>query len=547
MIFHSGMPTPDEVRAQLSRMMASKDFQAPERLKGFLSFVVEETLVGNAQNIKAYTIALAAFGRNKDFDPQLDPIVRIEAGKLRKILDLYFYGHPEDKVQISIPKGTYVPTFAYSQAGNNVTSEEPAQTEEEAFPVSSEIPSIPVMQNSVLEKEESPILMVLPFSMRSKDEELKFFLSSLTDNLLAQIQRNEVVRVMEAPVHNIPDINQLNIVQFAKEQGVRFVLHGQAHTTDTSIRIYVALTDAQKGLRIWADKYDSPINTGNFEAQEKITQSIFSTVLDSVGVISRTMVQETSYLAPDELGVYESTLRYIDWVTSFDRESYSKARQALELNIVKDPHNPIMLSQLSDIYSSDYQFAFNHIHNNLEMALDLAKRALIIDPSCHMAQLAKALYFFLIRNKQQLEQLLAGLPEQNDVNPYITASIGLFAGMSIDLEEGKRLIENATKLNPYQPSSYNVVPFMYHFTKKDYEEALKYALLINAPSCVWDPMILAVAHIKGGQKAEAEKARKRLFSLEPQFDKKRSQLLYGLFFDDQKVKLIDEALKEAGI
>ena len=547
MTFNSGVPTPEEVRAQLSRILGSRDFQAPERLKAFLSFVVEETLLGNENNIKAYTIAIAAFGRNKDFDPQLDPIVRIEAGKLRKALEIYFFNHSQDRVQILIPKGTYVPTFSYSQLISDPSPKNAAEPAAAPSQPHNEMGTTPKFRSSILEKEESPILMVLPFSMRNKDEELRFFLSSLTDNLLTQIQKNEVVRVMEAPVHDIPDINQLNVVQFAKEQDVRFVLHGQAHITDTSIRLYVALTDANKGLRIWSDKYDSPINPGNFEAQERITQSIFSTILDSVGVISRTMVQETSYLPPEELGVYESTLRYIDWVTSFDRESYSKARQALELNIVKDPHNPIMLAQLSDIYSSDYQFAFNHIHNNLELALELAKRALIIDPNCHMAQLAKALYFYLTRDKHQLLQHLEGLPDLEDVNPYIRATVGLFIGMSTDLEKGKKLIEDAKKQNPYQPSSYNTVSFMYHFMNKEYDEALRYALLINAPACVWDPLFLAVGYFKTGQKAEAEKACKRLLAFEPQFEKKKTQILYGLLFDDKKVRMIDEALKELGI
>ena len=538
-------PSPVKVRAQLSRLLGSDDFKASERLKAFLSFVVEETLAGNEKNIKAYTIALGAFGRSPEFDPQLDPIVRIEAGKLRKALEIYFYAHPEDDVQIIIPKGSYVPSFSYSSSKNQ--QEEISQDAVAEFGKLQEV-AVPILQDCTLEREKRPVLMLIPFSMRSNDEELGPFLSGLMDNLFAQIQNNEVVHVREAQTANISSINQMNIMQFAKEESVRFVLHGQAQITGTSLRLYVALTDADKGFRIWTEKYDYPFNQDSYlSVQDQISRSIFSTVLDSVGIVARTMVQEICYLSPDELGVYESTLLYVNWVTSFDRGIYDKARQALEQNILKDPYNPILLSQISDIYSSDYQFAFNQIDNNLEKALEFAKRALLLDPSCHMAQLAKALYFYLSRDKEQLERLLANLPEQNEANPYAQASVGLFFGMSCDLKEGKEMIERAVALNPFQPSCYNVVPFMYHFARGEYEEALRYALLINAPFCVWDPMIVIAAYAKAGHTAKAQIALERLLKLEPNFSAKKNQLMYGLLFDTKKVELIDSALKEVGL
>lgn len=544
-IANSGRPTPGQVRAQLSRMLESKEFHAPERLKAFLSFVVEETLSGNEGSIKAYTIAIAAFGRNQDFDPQLDPIVRIEAGKLRKALELYFYSHSEDEVLILIPKGTYVPVFSYSQPGDQ---REKTLPELISQPDKSQKQPPSVLPEAVLEQEKRPVLLVLPFSMRGDDEQLSSFLAGLTDNLLAQVYNNEVVHILEAPVKYASDANEVNVVQLAREEGARFVLHGQGQSVGDAIRLFVALTDAQKGLRIWTEKYDSPCSPDNIlQVQDDVSRSIFSTVLDSVGVISRTLIQETNYLPPEELGVYEASLRYIGWVTSFDRQSYDRAREALELNIDRDPRNPILLSQLSDIYSSDYQFAFNQIPGNLELAIDLAKKALSFDSNCHMAKLARALYFFLVRDKSQLETLLRGLPEQKDINPYVQAWVGLIIGMSMDLEEGKNIITNATRLNPYQSSCHNAVPFMYHFSKGDYEEALRYALLINAPACVWDPMLLTAAYAMVGQSAEMEKARKRLLALEPDFNTKRKQLLFGLLFDEPKVKMIDSALKKAGL
>src|SRR5438128_2309265 len=80
---------PEEVRRQVAAICAASDFANSERLKNFLRFIVEEKLLGRGDRLKAYSIALAVFSREPTFDPQADPIVRIEAGRLRRALEHY--------------------------------------------------------------------------------------------------------------------------------------------------------------------------------------------------------------------------------------------------------------------------------------------------------------------------------------------------------------------------------------------------------------------------------------------------------------------------
>ena len=74
-------PSPEEVRAQLARIVASPDFDVPERSRSFLRYVVEETLAGRGERIKGYTVAVEVFGRDAAVDTNVDPVVRIEAGR----------------------------------------------------------------------------------------------------------------------------------------------------------------------------------------------------------------------------------------------------------------------------------------------------------------------------------------------------------------------------------------------------------------------------------------------------------------------------------
>ncbi|WP_306227068.1 tetratricopeptide repeat protein [Bosea beijingensis] len=92
----------------------SDAFRAAPQLSAFLNFVVERTVEGRAAELKGYTIAVEGLGRPADFNPQLDPIVRVEAGRLRRALAQYYAGDGRgDPVQISMPVGGYVPVFTW--------------------------------------------------------------------------------------------------------------------------------------------------------------------------------------------------------------------------------------------------------------------------------------------------------------------------------------------------------------------------------------------------------------------------------------------------
>jgi PAS domain S-box-containing protein len=110
-------PSGTEIRAALERMVASESFRTCPRLAAFLRFVTEATLRGESTHLKGYTIAVGALGRSGNFDPEQDPIVRVEAGRLRRVIQHYYAGPgAKDLVVIDVPRGRYVPTFRYRHA-----------------------------------------------------------------------------------------------------------------------------------------------------------------------------------------------------------------------------------------------------------------------------------------------------------------------------------------------------------------------------------------------------------------------------------------------
>ncbi len=109
--------TETEIYATLEAILSNSLFAESPRLRDFLRFIVEQTLAGSERSLKEYVIGTEVFGRNANFDPRVDSIVRAHAGRLRKKLDEFYQAQPDERlVMISLPKGHYVPQFGRRSA-----------------------------------------------------------------------------------------------------------------------------------------------------------------------------------------------------------------------------------------------------------------------------------------------------------------------------------------------------------------------------------------------------------------------------------------------
>jgi adenylate cyclase len=106
------IPEPD-IRAELDRILASKGFAAAGRLSRMLRYVVDKTLAGEMDQLKEYSVGIEVFERDEKYDPRLDSIVRVEAGRLRSKLDEYYNGEGGGSpIRISLPRGGYSAQFS---------------------------------------------------------------------------------------------------------------------------------------------------------------------------------------------------------------------------------------------------------------------------------------------------------------------------------------------------------------------------------------------------------------------------------------------------
>jgi hypothetical protein len=120
-------PDREQKIQQLERVLQSRTLHNSENLKAFLRFVVEKTVDDEAVQLKEYTIATEVFGRNTDYDPRIDSVVRVQAGRLRtKLQEYYTTEGKSDQIVIDLPKGHYHPVFNYATAASLVDFTSPS-------------------------------------------------------------------------------------------------------------------------------------------------------------------------------------------------------------------------------------------------------------------------------------------------------------------------------------------------------------------------------------------------------------------------------------
>ena len=105
------------IQVQTETLLCTELWRQAPRQQRLLRHIVQATLAGDALSLSGRVVGHAVFDRGPDFDPAIDPIVRVEAGRLRsKLLAHYAGPGAQDPVRIDVPKGGYRASFVFRGA-----------------------------------------------------------------------------------------------------------------------------------------------------------------------------------------------------------------------------------------------------------------------------------------------------------------------------------------------------------------------------------------------------------------------------------------------
>ena len=314
-----GSTAPQVIQDALQRVLASRDFVNSERKRRFLKFVVQETLAGRADRIKAYSIALDAFDRDPSFNPAADPVVRIEAGRLRRCLEHYYLGEgAADRIRITIPKGGYVPHFIVMDGDDGrfvpeaLRDADPPTAGQRAEIIPAKVAANPalavagssspplapsrlrllkrrrwlasilslllvlsivswgatlLLQPRILADGRGtagpgPSLMVPPFANDSGDPALYSFAKGVTENVIGGLIGFENVLVFGVDLSSRYDIETAPRAA-APDVHIGYVLKGRISRAGNQIQITVALLQAADNQHLWSGRFCREFSPNN--------------------------------------------------------------------------------------------------------------------------------------------------------------------------------------------------------------------------------------------------------------------------------------------
>ncbi len=265
----------ESVREALDRILASSPFLNAQRPSQFLSFIVERTLAGEEDGIKEYLIGVDVFRRSQDYDPKDDPVVRIEAGRLRKKLAEYYSGPgKDDAVIIELPKGGYVPLFT---ARNQATRTQDAVPQtprtvdaEGASRRKNTLPRVAVVALILLVagtlaftfyqrrriRTAPTSIAVLPFMKLSTGSQGEYLGDGVAEDLTTGLAAMKGLRVVAATSAFQFRGNSEDVRKIGQALNAQALLEGSIAPSANGLRINAQLIDARNGYHLWAKAYD---------------------------------------------------------------------------------------------------------------------------------------------------------------------------------------------------------------------------------------------------------------------------------------------------
>jgi TolB-like protein/Tfp pilus assembly protein PilF len=477
------MLTDLQVREELQRIVESARFATAGRLPLLLRHLVEATLAGQNERLKESVLGIEFFQRGNDFDPRLDPIVRVEARRLRARLEEFYSGEgASHSVRIEIPRGAYVPVFRevdaapvqagpapYMDLGNEATSAERQIVGEAGQTAAAPTRVITVKRSRIwlavavvsliavaaiwlwsrkqwVDSGQSHTVAVLPFANLTGDAANDYVGDGMTEELIDALSRLKGLQVTSRGVAFQYKGKSMDPRELGRLLNVHDVLEGSVRQAGARIRVTARLVDAGGGFQIWSGSFDRQ-SKDIFDLQREIAESIAGALRVPLGVRGQ------SVLSPrytSNIQVYDLYLKARALANVYTEGSILHGVDLLNEAVRLDPGYAPAHASLANLYTLLAYYRVTPADETWNRALAEARQAIQID--ANLAEAHSALGFVEGWHQREWAEADREFQRALALNPD-SADVHLFRGVGCLLpqarfDEALPEFERACELDP---------------------------------------------------------------------------------------------------
>jgi TolB-like protein len=513
-------PDAPQVLDALQKIIAQTSPEATDRSRRLLEYLVTEELEGRGSRIKAYSIATEVLARPPSFDPQKDPIVRIEAARLRRVLEHYYLTDGRnDPVIIEIPKGAYVPHFRFSGAGGGDAAASAADAAPPPAPPGRHARTLlasllgigllamllfwftgqqPQPATEALAELRVPALIVKPLTDLVHSSDSALIAQGLTERIIEKTSRFKELAVIAAE----GDYARIPAAQ------ARYEFGGTLRTEEGRLLVQTRLVDRMDGRVIWAESFDVELKPRQiFNVELQIADQIATRIAEPSGVVfesERRMLLDTP---PESWSAYYCMLTAYAYRASYAAAQHAPVRACLERAVAAHPDYATAWALLSLAYLDEARFFYPPPPGNdvpaLTRAYDTARNAVRLDPSNIRGQ--QALMMALALRGDHAAAIEVGTKalalNPNDVE--FKGDFGYRLAMAGQWDRGCPLVEEVLNASARKIAYYKIAVALCHYFRNDAGRA---AIFIRDADAIDNPAyhVLAAAILaEAGETAEA--------------------------------------------
>ena len=460
----------------LTKVTDSEQFTGQKSLIKLLRFVTEKTLQGEQDTIKAYTIAVEVFDRPSSFDAATDTIVRVQAGKLRRTLEWYYRSSgSNDTVRIHIPKGTYVPQFISQNEFWEQRTEAASDNRKQA---------------------RLPRIGVIPFANETGHDDQEVFAAGIAEQLSDELSRFSGIQVIShRSVHSFVGQTDKKDEHVICRFSLDYLLTGSVYHHKRMIRTAVALIDCSSNDQVWSGRFENENAIESFfQIQDAIVDKVIPLIGDTFGIIPLNHFKPSVEKFQTDVSLVEGYFNFYHYNLNLTPQNHARAIELLSRLKTIHPQDPILLSMLGVLKIDAVVLFFGSYEAHIPEALELAYKALQLDPSNQQVHFTMCYTMLLQGGLDEVRYHASQIVDINPKTAYMKGVAGWFIALTGDYVTGLALIEESKNLNPLYPSWFHLPYLLKCFQQKDYGTALKEAHLFGMADYYWGPMLRAITY-----------------------------------------------------